>query len=643
MSYLKFNKTELINLEYSLKREILRTNQVGCYSSSTIIDCNTRKYHGLLICPLQHLDGGKHVLLSSLDETVIQHDKEFNLALHKYSGDNYEPKGHKYIRDFSIDPLPKLLYRVGGVILSKEKILLTNEERILIKYTLIDAHSKTKLRLRPFLAFRNIHALSKVNMDVNTKCRNVENGVSCKMYNGYPDLAMQLSKSTEFVSAPDWYYSIEYYKEKNRGYNFKEDLFVPGYFEMNLRKGESVIFSAGINRTNPSNLKRKFTAEIKKLSPIDNFESCFTKSINQFFITSGKKTEIIAGYPWLPVRLRDTFISVPGLTLSDKNTKLFTKVIDSALKNLDKYLFVKNNYNQIENYAPDIALWFIWSLQKYAVFNPEINIWKLYGKHIKTILNGYLKEKEHFEVHENGLIYIPKHLDFLNWMNAKINGHCLLSRSGYLVELNALWYNAVKFASNIAEKNNELIFAKKWNKKAETIAENFTNIFWDNDRKYLADYVNDTEINIKLRSNQVFASSMPYSPLSNEQNKDILDTIKQTLLTPYGLRTLAPTDEDYKHKHTGNHYDRGLSSFNGSIYPWLFVHYFEGLYKIYPKSALRAFDKFMQTIKEELQINGLCSISELYNADPPHKGKGAISFAKNIGELMRLKWIVNNN
>lgn len=639
MNYLKFNKAELVNLEYSLKREILRTNAVGCYTSSTIIDCNTRKYHGLLICPFLLLDGGKHVLLSSLDETIIQHEKEFNLALHKYGEGNYEPKGHKYIRDFDIDPIPKILYRVGGVILSKEKLLLENEARILIRYTLVDAHSKTKLRLRPFLAFRNIHNLSKANMDVNTKFRNIENGIAYRMYDAYSELAMQSSKKAEFISAPDWYYGIEYYKEQHRGYNYQEDLFVPGYFEMDLKKGESIVFSAGINRTNSANLKRKFNTELKKLPPVNDFYSCLTKSINQFFVSSDKKTEIISGFPWLPVRLRDTFVSVPGLTVLKENTKLFRKVIDSAIKNLDKHLFVKNEFNQQENYAPDIALWFIWSLQKYIDFHPDQNIWKPYSKYIKAILNGYLKENDHFSVHDNGLIFIPKHLSCQNWMRAQVDGNCLLNRSGYLVEVNALWYNAMRFAANLAMQNNEKVFADKWNKKADIVKETFLYTFWNEEKQYLADYVNDTEKNMQLRPNQVFACSMNYSPLKDEQSKAVLDVIKQTLLTPYGLRTLSPIDENYKHKHTGNHYDREISSFNGSIFPWLFTHYFEGLLKIYPKSALRAYDKFMETIKDEIQINGLCSISELYNSDPPHKGKGAISFAQNIGELMRLKWL----
>ena len=242
MCYLKFDKNQLINLEYSLYREILRTNRVGSYLCTTLSGCNTRKYHGLLIGPVEELDGGKHVLLSSLDETVIQHEAEFNLGIHKYSGDHYEPKGHKYIREMQVELVPKTIFQVGGVVLQREQLLVENEQQVLIRYTLLEAHSPTRLRFKPFLAFRNTHGLSKANMYVNTKYKPVGNGVKVRLYDGYPYLHLQFSKEPEFVAVPHWYYNIEYLKEQNRGYEYHEDLFVPGYFELPIKKGESIVF-----------------------------------------------------------------------------------------------------------------------------------------------------------------------------------------------------------------------------------------------------------------------------------------------------------------------------------------------------------------------------------------------------------------
>ena len=242
MTFLKFDKAELVNLEYSLSREAIRSNRAGSYASFTISGCNTRKYHGLLISPLDNFGGEKHVLLSSLDVTVIQHEKEFNLGIHKYEGDLYIPRGHKYIRDYDAELGSKTIYRVGGVVLKRESMLVQHQEQILIKFTLEEANSDTTLRFKPFLAFRSIHKLSKANLYADRHYSPIENGISSRLYDGYPDLHMQFSKKVEFVPVPDWYNNIEYIEEQKRGYEFKEDLYVPGYFELQLRKVNQLYF-----------------------------------------------------------------------------------------------------------------------------------------------------------------------------------------------------------------------------------------------------------------------------------------------------------------------------------------------------------------------------------------------------------------
>ena len=246
MSYLKFDKTLLTNLEQSLDIEYLRTNRSGAYSSTSVTGCNTRKYHGLLVTPVPELDNDNHVLLSSLDETVIQHGAEFNLGIHKYAGDTFAPRGHKYIREFNCEVISTNTYRVGGVVLTRESFLVTNEPRVLIRYTLVDAHSETTLKLRPQLAFRNVNELTQRNNQVNQNVEQVENGIGSCLYAGYPTLYMQLSKENQWHNRPDWNIGVEYPREQVRGYGYKEDLYMPGYFEFQIKKGESVIFSAGI-------------------------------------------------------------------------------------------------------------------------------------------------------------------------------------------------------------------------------------------------------------------------------------------------------------------------------------------------------------------------------------------------------------
>ncbi|MEZ5195162.1 MAG: glycogen debranching enzyme N-terminal domain-containing protein [Bacteroidales bacterium] len=339
MSYITFDKEQLVNLEYSLQRELIRTNRGGSYASTTITGCNTRKYHGLLVSQQPKIDSQHHVFLSSFDATVIQKNAEFNLGIHKYAGDVFEPGGHKYMREFESDPTPKITYRVGGVILAVERVFAENDDRILIRYTLIDAHSPTKLKFKPFLAFRNVHSLSKANDNVNTTFKWVNKGIRIKMYEPYSPLFIQFSKEPKYVHNPNWYYGIEYSKEKSRGYDYKEDLFVPGYFELAIKKGESIIVAAGLKDVKSSGLKAIFNNEIKKRTPRDSYENCLINAASQFFIHKNNRHDMIAGYHWFDISGRDTFVSLPHLTLLQGHTDLFLKVTDTMVSQMKGAFF----------------------------------------------------------------------------------------------------------------------------------------------------------------------------------------------------------------------------------------------------------------------------------------------------------------
>src|SRR5690554_2213251 len=294
MSYLKFDKEQLTNLQYSLNREILRSNRTGTYMSTTLNGCNTRKYHGLLICPLSDFGEEKHVLLSSLDVTVIHQEIEFQLGIHRYQGGIYEPNGHKYIQNIEFGQIPRITYRIGGILLSVELMLSESRKQVLIRYVLDQAPEQVNIRFRPYLAFRNMHSLSKANMWVNSKYHSVRNGISMRLYNGYPDLYMQFSKAGEFIPAPDWYYNIEYIKELNRGYEYLEDLFVPGYFDLIMKPGESVVFAAGLDEAAPMALKQAFTRGLKKATQRYTFLQSLHNAAEQFIQQKRDDTTIIA-------------------------------------------------------------------------------------------------------------------------------------------------------------------------------------------------------------------------------------------------------------------------------------------------------------------------------------------------------------
>lgn len=642
MSYLKFDKAQLVNLEYSLKKELVRSNRAGSFASTTIINCNTRKYHGLLICPIDSLGNENHILLSSLDETIVQRNEEFHLGIHKYPGEYY-PRGHKYIRKYEIEPTPALTYRVGGVILKKELLLVEEEERILLRYTLIDAHSPTIIRFQPFLAFRNIHNLTHCNLDANTKFRNVSNGIKIKLYDGFPYLFMQTSKKSEFIPMPDWNLNIQYIEEIKRGYANQEDLYVPGYFELAIKKGESVVFAAGTKEAVTSSLNRQFNSEIKKRVPRDSFENCLENAAQQFISKKANSTKIIAGFPWFGHWARDTFISLPGLTLARGETQTFFDVIDTALVSVKKCFFESegNKINPGKDSA-DPPLWFFWALQKFVeVHGNAADIWQFYGDKLKNILECYKSGTDfNIKMHENGLLWVGMEGLALTWMDVAIQGKPVTPRTGYPVEINALWYNAICFAIELANEANDQTFLSDWKNLPELIRNSFVKSFWSDEKKYLADYIDDKNKNWSLRPNQLFAVSMPYSCLDEEKQKAVLDVIEKELLTSKGLRTLSPQDPDYKGVYEGNEIERNLSYHQGSVRPWLFGHFAEAYLNLYQKAGVPLIRKLYDGYEDCMNQHGIGSISEIYDGNPPYRPNGATSYALSVSELIRVNYML---
>jgi len=635
MGYLNFDKDKLVNLSYSLDRETLRTNRGGAYSSTTLAGCNTRKYHGLLVVRLDELDGGKHVLLSTLDETVIQHDEKFNLGIHKFPGDFYEPKGHKYIRNFEFDTIQKHTYRVGGVILTRTRLLVEHENQILVKYTLEEAHSPTKLRFKPFMAFRSVHSLSKANLYANSKYTPVANGIRMKLYESYPDLFMQLSKECDFVPVPDWYKNIEYIKEQERGYEFQEDLFVPGYFEVAIEKGESIIFSASTKEQKPAGFLKRYENEKKLRIPRDSFINCLFNSGKQFLWERPDGIDLIAGYPWYESITRQTLTALPGIFLSLGDVENFEAVLQTNLKRLKNGLLPKYA-GQVGFYdSADAPLMVFNALQQLAKIRSAAEIWKTYGTFLKEILNNY-REGTDFNIRmlENGLIHAKKEGVALTWMDEYINGIPITPRGGLAVEINALWYNAVSFALSLAGASDDKVFVKAWKELPSLIADSFLSAFWSEDRGQLADFVDGAYADWSVRPNILLAAAQDFSPLSRIQKKMIISTVRNQLLTPVGIRTLSPEDPDYK-GFSGEHaVDFSEAAHQGSVYPYLIYPFVKTYLEVHKAGGLAFAKNCLEGFKQEMSENCIGTLSEAYEGNPPHTAKGSISQAWNVAAVI---------
>jgi len=638
MGYIKFDKTKLVNLEYSLSREIIRTNRAGSYTSTTIVNCNTRKYHGLLVCPVDELGGDRYVLLSSLDVTVVNNDASFNIGLRKYKGDYYNPRGHKYLEDFDIEIIPVTTYRVGSVILKEERLLVHYEEQYLARYTIMEAGEPVRLQIRPFLAFRNIHHLTHANMCANTKVEYVKNGIKARLYEGFPWLHMQLSNDTEFIPVPDWYYGVEYIEEQKRGYDYSEDLFTPGFFEVTVGEGDSVVFSASTQEEKPSGFKTKFTRTVKAKIPRNNFKQCLQNAAQQFIERRKGSTLIIAGFPWFGAWGRDTFISLPGLATAKHKLELYTDVLDTQIRKLRKGLFPNMGSDENPAYnSIDAPLWFFWALQNYMKCGGE-DVWERYGEAAKSIIEFFSTGTEHtIRMRENGLIYWDEPGKALTWMDAVVNGVPVTPRPGYDVEINALWYNAVSFALELAEKEGDTVFTSRYGYLPPLIKKSFLQLFWDERLGYLADYINDTEgANTFVRPNMVIAASLPYTMLSTEQMKKVLDVAEKNLLTPRGLRTLSPRNPNYKGIYAGGQEQRDSAYHQGTVWPWLAGPFCEAWLRVYGNQGVAKVEKIIYSFEEVMNEHGISTISEIYDGDPPHAPRGTVSQAWSVSEILRV-------
>lgn len=544
MSVLTFDKKELGNLEYSLQREMLATDRRGGYMSTTIVCRNTRKYHGLMVAPIDDSDRA-YVLLSSVDETVVHDGQSFNLALHRFPG-TYEPRGHKYITDFEYTPTPTITYRVGSIVLRKELLWIHNRTQLMIRYTLLEAPSDVRLRLRPFFAFRDKHALTHANMEADGRSRPIPGGVKCRLYSDFPWLYLQTDcRDAEFVPAPDWYYNFEYAREIERGYEGDEDLLTTGYFELSLGRRQSVIFSASVE-------------------------------------------------------------AIP----------------DPAA---------------IGGMFADAPLWFFWVLQQLQRTLGEEEIWKRYGIVMKELLAAYRRGVGGVAVHDNGLVWASAPDKALTWMNALAGGVPVVSRDGYPVEINALWYNAVCYALELASRFGEEEFVGEWKAWPERIRNAFREMFWSGDDGYLADFVGPEGPNRWIRPNMVVACGLDYKMLDEEQQASVLRIVGQHLLTPKGLRSLSPRNPRYKNRCEGDEAVRAEASMNGSVWVWPLWFYVKASFDLGGREFLPRAEELLARFGEEIQSYGIGSINELFDGDPPHAPWGAVSQAWSVGAVLMIR------
>lgn len=641
MAFLKYNKSELVNLSYSLKREIISANKTGAYCNTSIVTCNTRRYHGLLAVTLDRFGGDKYLMLSSLDESLVVNGKQFNLGIHCY-GDIYEPRGHKYVIDFKADPVPQITYKVGEIVFTKSILLVPDADQVLIRLELVKAPAKATLQLRPFLAFRNIHALTHQNSDANLGYVEIPNGVEFRMYPNFPGLRLQTNTgAAAFKYQPYWYNGITYSDEYRRGFDCREDLFVPGCFEVDMKPGDSIIVAAGTIEAVPASLKRKFNDLLRKTPEVTNNREQLVRCADTLICNHNGRKKINAGFSWLYTGLlRETLKTLPGLTIySDRNGGDFEEILDNLIADEQERLFRRTTQVEAPLYMATILQEYI---DDYGA-DPR-KVWKKYGDVIKGIVESYAPGHRHeVAMQPNGLLWAQMDNVALTWMNAYVNGRPVTERAGYQVETNSFWYNSICFAIDMESKYGakDSRFVSEWTPIRDLIKENFLPTFWIRSKGCLADYVGVDGQNQDIRPNQIYAIWVKNSPVDEALFPSILKVVDYELVTRRGIRTLSPRDVKYKGVYEGTQIERDLAYHQGSSFPYLLEPYCDVSFRVKGQAFVKKAQWLIEGFYEDLSKHGVGAFSELYDGDPPHEAHGAISSALSTAALLAVEYIIN--
>jgi predicted glycogen debranching enzyme len=650
-----------LNIKEALRLEWLDTNGRGGYSSSTVLQCHTRKYHGLLVCELPD-PPRKFVLLSKFEDSVIIRDQEFFLSLHRYPGMFY-PYGHKYLREFHLrHGHPHFTYSIGGVCIHKSIIMLQGEDRVLIRYYCDRSDVPVLLRIKPLLAFRECHSLSKENMFLHVRTFPARNGFKIQPYDDMPPFFIQTDKRAEFYPSPLWYYNFEYVTEGERGYENHEDLFQPGVFEIPVRDKGTVYISASTKEAK-SSFKNDWAREEQRRAGLSVIDEAIAKRAGKDvrgtfanLLSSGRhfpvktasgRSDVIAGYHWFGCWGRDTMISLPGLAFCSGVPEQGAAVLKS-IAGFEKNGLIPNFFSgdkgQSAYNSVDASLWFIWAVQQMAGHTGDFEtIGREFLPVIRRII-GHYRSGTDFNIHadDNGLLHAGDEDTQLTWMDVIAGGRPVTPRSGCAVEINALWYNALRFADELGEKSGDS--DPECRDLADRLSEAFNAVFWAPDLKCLGDCYRRGKLDRSVRPNQIFAVSLPYAVLHPSKWKMVVDRVAKDLLTPAGLRTLSPEDPAYRGRYEGNSAGRDLAYHQGTVWPWLMGAYGEAMLKAADDrdAAAKTLEEWLRRfLDEHMRAAGIGFVSEVFSGDPPHEPNGCIAQAWSSAELIRLWTLIN--
>jgi predicted glycogen debranching enzyme len=636
------------NLDAALRREWLETNGIGGFASGTINGCNTRRYHGLLVAATKP-PVGRLVLLSKFEETLIVNGRTHELGTNRYPG-AVHPQGFQFLKEFWLGPFPSFTFSVDGVEIEKTLFMVQNENTTVIEYRLKSAPDAVtvKLELRPLIAFRDYHSLTHENGAINAKVDQRSELISVSPYQGLPALYLA-NNAQEVESTGNWYRNFEYDAERERGLDFQEDLFNPCVlaFDLNSTRKATVIASTEPHDVNSAEQYRAREVsrreENARRSPVnDDFINSLTAAADQYIVSRGDQKSVIAGYHWFSDWGRDTMIALPGLTLPTGRYDVARSILRTFAQHVDQGMLPNRfpdtgetpEYNTV-----DATLWFFEAVRSYLAYTGDLAFvqQELYGV-LTDIINWHVRGTRFgIKVDPAGLLSSGEAGIQLTWMDAKVGDWVVTPRRGKPVEIQALWYNAVCIMEEIAARLGEESARKRYNGMAALTKWSFNRLLWNEKGGYLYDVVNGGPPDASIRPNQILAVSLPHSMLCPDRAKQVVSVVEQHLLTPYGLRSLAPSDPQYRGRYTGDGASRDGAYHQGTVWPWLMGPFITAYIKVNSgtEAARRQAELWLTPLQEHLSDAGLGNISEIFEGDEPHRPVGCIAQAWSVAEILR--------
>lgn len=635
--------------------EWLESDGQGGYASSTLENCHTRRYHGLMVVNLPAPEG-RHLLLSKLEDSLLVEGEEHFFSSHRYPGVRFPP-GPSLLREFILDICPRFTYQADQFSLQKSVLLVRDKGILLIRYDMDRTSKKGLLRLKPFLAYRGYHGLARANPYLRSHTEAIANGFSIEPYAGMPPLFMRTSAPSQFTPSPHWYKRFVYTEERERGFDWKEDLFLPGIMEVPVGKDGTLILAVSCEPPGDDPValwEREIVRRREELSDDEKRADGFTgedrdlflallRAGRQFLITTPSgRPAIIAGYPWFGSWGRDALISLPGLAFCtgriQEGIEILTEIGRHEREGLLPNFFSADGAPEAYN-TVDSSLLYFRAVQELLRVTDDIGLIRYsFWPVMKRIISRFLRGTRFgIGVDARGLLHAGEEGKALTWMDAVVGGRPVTPRYGYAVEINALWYNALCFATDLARRFDDREGSSA--DRLPPLRKAFRETFWIDEKGCLGDAFHYGILDHAIRPNQLFAVSLPFSPLDPAEQASIVRTVREQLLTPCGLRTLSPTDPAYRGRYRGSGTERDAAYHQGTVWPWLLGVFGEAALRVAedPEKEKESLKRHLRSfLQNHLREAGIGSVSEVFDGDPPHRPGGCIAQAWSVAELIRL-------